>query len=228
MTRYHSPRELAHALQDAAPSKLGLLFYNEHSPDTTPVWLLPDPYEKPAQHRAKFGVWPWSDAGDQVFVQWCVEKGVEGTAAPHFHTSDVLTSHWAWQRFIEQAHSKEFDAQLKAAEAQAGVPLTVRLSLFTAVPGRGRDYKGTKSQQVVWETQQGQLAVQGTQGPQVFHEQLPDATSVRTLAFLLEQVAERDWCWVDFGVGLVLPLREDTWSGPEIYQRILAPWAEAL
>jgi hypothetical protein len=45
MTRYHSPREVAHAIQNAAPIKLGLLFYNEHSPDTTPVWLLPDPDE---------------------------------------------------------------------------------------------------------------------------------------------------------------------------------------
>ena len=33
---------------------------------------------------------------------------------------------------------------------------------------------------------------------------------VRTLAFFLTQTKENDWCWIDFGVGMVLPLRQDT------------------
>lgn len=226
MTRYHSPWELAHALQEASPDKQGLLFYNEHRPDTTPVWLLPDPYEKPAHHRAKFGVWPWGEDGDQVFVQWCVEKGVEGSAAAHFPASDVLSGRWAWPRFLEEARSKAFDARLKEAEALAGMPLTVRLSLFTAVPGSGRDYQGRESQQMVWQTSQGRLTLQEATGSHVFNEQLPDAPNIRTLALLLDQMPGRDWCWADFGVGVVLPLRQDTWSTHDLYTRILSPWAD--
>ena len=175
MTRYHSPRELAHALQDTAPIKMGLLFYNEHSPDTTPVWLVPDPYEKPAHHRAKIGVWPWGEDGQEVFVQWCVEKGVAGSAAPHFPPSDVLKPDWAWAQFTERAHSKAFDAQLKAAETTAQQPLTVRLTLDTATPGRGRDYRGTKSQELIWRTQAGQLTDVQLVGEAHFNDRLADA-----------------------------------------------------
>lgn len=232
MTRYHSPREVAHAIQDAAPIKLGLLFYNEHSPDTTPVWLLPDPYEKPAHHRAKVGVWPWGKDGTEVFVQWCVEKGVEGSAAAHFSFSDVLSPEWAWTRFTELARRKEFDTHLRAAELTAGVPLTVSISLGTATPGSGRDYKNIKSQQVVWQTQKGQLIRQEqhreVQQSQVFNDQLSDADSVRTLAFFLPQTTEIDWCWIDFGVGVVLPLRQDTLGGAALWARFLAPWEDLL
>ena len=42
---------------------------------------------------------------------------------------------------------------------------------------------------------------------QVFNDQLPDADSVLTLAFFLPQITEIDWCWIDFGVGVVLLLR---------------------
>lgn len=150
MSRYHSPRELAHAVQQAAPVQLGILLYSTERPDTTPVWLLPDSYENPAHHRAKFGLWPCREAGDQVFVQWCVEKGVEGTAAPHFPASDILTARWAWPDFLAQARNRTFDARLKEAEARVGQSLTVRLQVFTATPGRSRDYAGRESQTVVW------------------------------------------------------------------------------
>lgn len=66
MSRYHSPRELAHAVQQAAPVQLGILLYSTERPDTTPVWLLPDSYENPAHHRAKFGLWPWGSGRSGV------------------------------------------------------------------------------------------------------------------------------------------------------------------
>lgn len=230
MSRYHSPRELAHALQDAAPVNLGLLFFNEHRPDTTPVWLLPDPYEKPAHHRAKLGIWPWGDDGNEVFVQWCVEKGVEGSAAPHFASSDILGPEWAWTPFMARAHDKTFDARLRKAETKAGMPLTVRISLGTATPGRGRDYQGTKAQDIIWHTQQGQLIRQDNpkQPGHIFNEGLPEAHNIRTLALLLPQTAELDWCWIDFGVGVVLPLRQDTLSAAEVWEWVISPWAEWL
>ena len=60
-------------------------------------------------------------------------------------------------------------------------------------------------------TERGQLIRQeqrrDVQQGQVFNDQLPDADSVLTLAFFLPQTTEIDWCWIDFGVGVVLPLR---------------------
>lgn len=229
MNRYHSALDLAHALQDTAPRKLGLLLYNEHRPDSTPVWLLPDPYEKPAHHRVKLGVWPWGDDGQQVFVQWCVEKGVQGSAAGHFPASDMLGPHWAWQRFMTEAMNRSFDGRLKDAAARAGEPLTVRIDLGTAVPGRGRDYRGTAWQRAVWHAQQGQLVpVASHSGPEPFNEQLAEANSVRTLALLLSQTPSLDWCWIDFGVGVVLPLRQDTEGAAELWAHVLAPWLDEL
>lgn len=228
MTRYASSRELAHALQDTAADRPGLLFYNEHRPDTTPVWLLPDPYEKPAHHRAKFGVWPWGDGGDQVFVQWCVEKGVEGAAAASFPASDRLDDRWAWPRVMAAAMDRSFDARLKRAEETAGRPLTVQLRLGTAVPGRGRDYAGTRFQQLVWERRGGQLVLQSETDEQGgFDARLGQATSVRMMALVLAQMAELDWCWIDFGVGMVLPLRADTLAPEDIWTRVLNPWRDA-
>lgn len=188
--------------------------------------MLPGPHESPAHYRAKFGLWPWGDAGDQVFVQWCVEKGVDGTAAPHFSASDVLDARWAWHAFLAQARSRAFDTRLKEAEARTGLPLTFRLEMFTATPGGSRGYQGRESQTVVWQFHQGRLVAQEASGNRIFHEQLLETPDVRTLALLLSQMADSDWCWVDFGVGVVLPLRQDTWEAQAVYDRVLAPWAD--
>ena len=63
---------------------------------------------------------------------------------------------------------------------------------------------------------------------QPFNGQLPDADSVRTLAFFLPQTTEIDWYWIDFGVGVVLPLRQDTFSAADVWTQFLAPWQDLL
>jgi hypothetical protein len=57
---------------------------------------------------------------------------------------------------------------------------------------------------------------------QDFNDQLPDADSVRTLAFFLPKTTEIDWCWIDFGVGVVLPLRQETLGASALWARLLA------
>ncbi|PYE53276.1 hypothetical protein [Deinococcus yavapaiensis] len=222
----YSPRELAHAIQDVAPQPLGMLLYNLGRPDECPVWLLPN-FETPAHHRAKIGVWPWGD--EHIFVQWCVEKGVEGSASALFPPSDVMTPKWAWHDFTRRAASKEFDVRLQDVAKRTPLPLTVRITLGTATPGAGRDYHGVDAQTIVWHVEQNKLIRDDDYsqfGP--YNEALPEATSVRAIEYLLTQTQDMPWRWIDFGVGIVLPLWHGTFDVATIWREVLAPWQDWL
>jgi hypothetical protein len=82
------------------------------------------------------------------------------------------------------------------------------------------------------DTERGQLIRQeqrrDVQQVQVFNDQLPDAASIRTHDFFLPQNTEIDWCWIDFGVGVVMPLRQDTLGAGALWARLLAPWEDLL
>lgn len=225
MTTFNSPLDLAHALQTATSRHYGLLLHNKYQADASSVWLLPDRYEQVAHHRAKFGVWPWSDH-EQVFVQWCVEKGVEGKAASSFDSQECLGQDWAWWIFLERAKSIEFDKKLAEAVAIAKRPLIVRITLDTATPGPSRDYLGTENQTIVWRSNGKYLELYDVQGTQTFVEDLQQVESVKELAEKITQSQNLDWCWIDFGVGVILPLHQDIPSPDQIWQHILQPWAD--
>ena len=90
-------------------------------------------------------------------------------------------------------------------------------------PGRGRDYRGTKSQELIWRTQAGQLTDVQLVGEAHFNDRLADASTLRQIALLLPETEDLDWRWIDFGVGAVLPLRHEALSAEEICKRVWYP-----
>lgn len=245
MTVYDDALEMAQQVAAAAAADsvpLTRLVYNVDQAHSSPVWLLPAPHVNPAHHRAKLGVWPWGEQGEEVLVQWCVEKGVEGAAAQHVREPRRLKPDWAWIQLLKDAQDGTFDKQLIEAEKRAGQPLTVWLDLGAASPAdSGRRVEG-KAQQEIWQTKKGRLKLQsstvserfgGYEDPasETYHQdRLGAAGSVQELMARLPTSAGQDWdwCWIDFGVGVVLPLGEETLSPAAIWERVLSPWRQRL
>lgn len=229
-TTYSSPAALAHALKDVAahlptPIKLGIVQYDRFEAPDTPVWLLPEPYEVPAHHRAKIGIWP---QGNHLFLQWCIEKGVTGAAAQNFVSQQQMDSSWAWERWLRTLENGVFAQQVQKATEQAGQSLQAQLGIGLATPRRQGRYQGLEGQEEIWKPYKTHLVHERTAGGKVHNPDLSQSLPLSELGQLLAQTPEYEWCWVDFGVGVCLPLGEATFAPGEIWQRFVSPWVDWL
>lgn len=242
MTTYDDALEMSQQVAAVAPVRLTRIVYSSNQAHSSAVWLLPTPHEVPAHHRAKLGIWPWGEQGDEVLVQWCVEKGVEGAAAQHVKEARRLKTGWAWSQLLKDAQDGTFDGQLAKAEKRAGRPLTVWLDLGAASPSDSDRRVDGKAQREVWQTRKGKLKLQSStvsekfggyedETSETYHQtRLGAAGSVQEMMARLPTAAGQDWewCWIDFGVGVVLPLEEDTLTPEAIWEQVLSPWVQRL
>lgn len=229
-TTYSSPAALAHALKDVAahlpvPMKLGIIQYDRFEAPDTPVWLLSEPYEVPAHHRAKIGIWPQDD---QLFLQWCIEKGVTGAATQNFVAQQQMDASWAWMRWLSTLENGAFARQVTRATEQAGQPLQVQLNIGLATPRRQGHYQGLGGQQEVWQPYKTHLVHQGNTGGKVYNPDLSQSLALSDLGEVLARTPDYEWCWVDFGVGVCLPLGQGTFAPKQIWQQFVLPWVDWL
>lgn len=227
---YNSPSALAHELKEVAayytpPLKLSIVQYDRFDAPDSPVWLLSEPYEVPAHHRAKIGIWPQQDG---LFLQWCIEKGVTGAAAQNFAPQQQMDSTWAWMRWLATLENGSFAAQLQKAGQQAEQPLMAVLRFSTATPRRQGRYQGLEGQEEIWQPYKGHLVHESSAGERVHNAELSQNLPLADLGRVLAQTPEYEWCWVDFGIGATLPLGAPTFAAEDIWQRFVEPWVAWL
>jgi len=140
-TTFQTPRALAQALRDyALPDQcrsVSLLPFNRFSPDETNWWLCPAS-DNPAYHLGKFTV-KRTDHDDDLFVGVGFEKGIGPTAAEFFKATRwgkafITGRTWQWHKFLEALSGGTFDRFVTKAQHEAGIPVTVIISVGMMTP----------------------------------------------------------------------------------------------
>jgi hypothetical protein len=242
---FHSVREAATELRQAAASAsadpLHPLPFNRYAPEDTEWWLSPVS-DNPAYKHAKIALAasPNADPGD-LFVGLSFEKGVGQTAAEFFDLTArgrrrVADRTWAWERkLIPALRSGEFREAAAAAQATAGVPLTVFMAAIYMQPSRGWDDQGDV-RAMGWPSDVVRLEYSGESltliDESITADLLSSAVSARSFADVaaaLDGMPKADWAWVDFAIGIRMSqaVRPDPtdWSAADIWRRVCEPWA---
>jgi len=243
---FGSTREATTALRQAAASAgaepLHPLPYNRYAPEDTDWWLSPVS-DNPAFKYGKIALGTGDSAapGD-LFVGLSFEKGIGPSAAEFFDLTArgrrrVADRTWAWgRRLLPALRSGAFAEAAAAAQAAAGIPLTVFLAAIYVQPSRDWDDQ-TDVRSLDWPSDTVRLAYAGGSltpiDQRIEADLLDGAISARTFADVvaaLDGMPKADWAWNDFAIGVRLtrsasPASTD-WSAADIWRRACAPWAE--
>ena len=206
--------ELRQAATSAGADQVHLLPFNRYAPEDTEWWLSPAA-DNPAYKYAKIALTAsdWAAPAD-LFVGLSFEKGIGPSAAEFFDLTArgrrrVADHSWAWERRLLPAlRSGTFEETAAAAQATAGVPLTVFMSAIYMQPQRGWDDQADV-RSMGWDSDVVRLEYSGELltliDESITADLLANAVSARSFADMLvalDGMPKADWAWVDFAIGV--------------------------
>ena len=215
--------------------------FNHYDPVDTDWWLSPVS-DNPAFKYGKIVVTRDDRAApNDLFVGLGFEKGIGPTAAELFAPDArgrrrLMDATWAWRRALMPAlRSGAFAEAAAAAEAAAGVPLTVYMAAIYVPPSPGWDDavdvrgKNLPRDVIRFECSGGTLALIDVELAAGLLDGMVKVDSFAGVASVLGSMPKGDWAWTDFTIGIRLSRSttpgEAGWSARDIWRKACQPWS---
>jgi hypothetical protein len=202
--------ELRRVAVSAGAGPLHPLPFNRYEPVDTDWWLS-TVSDNPAFKHGKIVLTNGAAAAPgELFVGLGFEKGIGPTAAELFARTArgrrrLMDSTWAWKRALMPAlRSGAFAESAAAAEAAAGVPLTVFVAAIYVPPSPDWDdgtdvrTKGFPSDAIRFEYSGGTLALIDHELAAGLLDAMAEVHSFQSMASMVDRIPKGDWAWCDF------------------------------
>jgi hypothetical protein len=233
--------ELRRVAVSAGAGPLHPLPFNRYEPVDTDWWLSPVSGNPAFKHGKLVLATGAGAAPGDLFVGLGFEKGIGPTAAELFARTArgrrrLMDPTWAWQRALMPAlRSGAFADAAAAAEAAAGVPLTVFVAAIYVPPSPDWDdgtdvrTKGFPSDVIRFEYSGGSLALIDHELAAGLLDGMAGVHSFQGMTPVLDRIPKGDWAWCDFTIGLRMVRSttpgESGWSAGDIWRKACEPWS---